>query len=552
MLPPARAQVLAQRRRSVRVADYLSGADAAPAWLAAIRAAAMDGRSVDVSGKWVFYTPCDASGYPAFLVGRAQIDASAVAAPFALILGGREGQSAPLGADVERGGNALRCNLPLAGGDVVRLLSTEPWSTERPYYVKGELLRVLAADGNEVLVQGELHDDYLAALTQLTRLEARRVLVQDGIELIRNADSGGLLLQWAREPVLRHCFVFQARERGIYLRQCLGGQLVDCGSHADHVSGGKTNYGLALSSCAGLHIVGGNFRAGRHGLTSGGTFPCRDLTFTGVIVDCDDRSGSYSLDAHANGERLLYHNVTSLNGAVVQAIDSQFVGGHYGARSFLNALSLYPARSARYYTLHSVEIRNERAGGRGLTLSPALGGLTLEQFLLTGGRIDADIPFYCIPAASGSTRYGSIEFAGGFQLLSQRTGAKAGSLIGPNVADAEIGQLSFSDGRLVCNGGGAALTVRSRQKSITSVLISGCDIAQLSASPCVDISQAKEVELRANACRGYGLSSGLRVSGCDLVEASGNRLIGFSSEGGLTLADNEEVRLSGNNSGPEP
>lgn len=534
LTPPPLAQALHAHREQVRVADFYQGGDAAPALLAAIQAA--HGRSVDISGDWTFHSACDASGYPAHLVGRARIDASAVPEPYPLILGGREGASAPLAADARQGESMLICALPLQPGELLRLVSSEPWSRERPYYVKGELARVAQVDGERVTLAAPLNDDYRAAATSMTRLHAQPVTVHDGLELIRNANSGGLLVQWSANLALNRCLVAQAQERGLYLKQCLGGYLADCGCYADYPAGGRTNYGLALASCADLRVVGGSYRAGRHALSTGGTFPCRDLTFADVTFDNDSASGSYCLDAHANGERFSYRDVTALNGAVIQAVDCRFSGGSFRSRSFLNALSLYPARDSRYYSLHDVSIENTRAGGRGLTLSPAASGLDLGQFRFSGGSIAADIPFYCIPADRGTTRFASIEFEDGFRLLCTRDGANVGSLLGPNRASAEIGRVRFANGSIFSNGAGVALAIRSGARSIGYAAVVGCLLEHHGANACVAISQAAQAEFSHNHGFGHGLSRGAEIADCSTVDVRGNQMHGFTRDGGVYLA----------------
>jgi hypothetical protein len=544
--PPALRHTLREQQRLVRVADYYQGGDAAPAFLAAIQTADASGRSVDIAGEWVFHSACYASGYVARLVGHAKIDASSVADTYALVLGGTEGAAVPLSADAGIGDNELSCPLAVLPGDIIRLVSSEPWSSERRYYVKGELAWVAGSAGGTITLHGQLNDSYTAAATTATRINAKPVSIQDGIELLRNANSGGILVQWARELALSRCFVQQARERSLYLKECLGGYVADCGCYADHVPGGRTNYGLAFNSCAQIHTVGGRYRAGRHAVSTGGTFPCRDLHFADVEFDNDSASGTYCLDAHANGERFSYSNVTSLNGAVVQAVDCHFIGGRFGSRNFLNALSVNPGRNSRYYTFSAVTIENPRLGGRGLTLSPAIRGLTIDGFAFSGGSVSADIPFYCIPDSTGDTRFGSIEFDSGFRLISVRPGLNVGSLVGPNVADPLIGRVLFANGSIVSYGAGIALVIRSAHKSIGYAGVLGCVIDHRGANACVLIRQAKQAQFSRNHGFGNGVSWRAEISECDQVEARHNRMEGFTRDGGLYLVNNGATVDEGN------
>lgn len=536
--PPQLRDTMRAQRNVLRVADYYHGGDAAPAFLAAIQTAAAMGRSVDIAGDWTFQSACNASGYEVHMVGHAKIDAHSVPDTYPLMLGGTEGASAPLLVDAGKGTTILSCALAVQAGDIIRLVSSEAWCSERRYYVKGELALVASSEGGAITVHGQLNDDYAAATTTVTRINAKPVSIKDGIDLTRDLYSGGICVRWAKDLALSHCFVSQAKERSIYLKECLGGYVADCGCHADYVTGGGTNYGLVFNSCAQIHTLGGNYHAGRHAVTTGGTFPCRDLHFADTVFDNDSASGACCLDAHANGERFSYTNVTSLNGAVVQAIDCHFIGGKYSSRNFLNALSVYPAHNARYYTFRALTVENARSGGRGVTLSPALSGLTIDSFVFSGGSISADVPFYCIPAASGETRFGSIEFNSGFRFISQATGPEVGSLVGQNVADAQIGRVKFSDGNIVSYGAGIPLVIRSGHKSIDYAAVQACVIEHHGANDCVLISKAKLAQFNGNTGFGNGVSWRAELNDCGRAEARGNRMLGFTQDHGIALLNN--------------
>jgi hypothetical protein len=391
----------------ISVAASVLDADAgdhALAWKRALILA--NGRPVDVSGAWTFLTALDASGYDVHTVGTATIDGSAVAAAYPVTLGGTLGASAALGASVAKGAARIVSALSVHPGDLIKLVSTDLWSTERSYYYKGELARVLSASGGAIYLQGALNDSYAAATTTVSKINAKKISLDGQIEINRQGDTkGGFLIQWAKDIALNKPSTIQARERGIYVKECLGGYVADGQTVASLPVGGTTNYGLVFDSCAEIVTIRGNYHAGRHGISTGGTFPCRDMMFDRTIADNDDASGSYCCDSHGNGERFVYRNVIARNGATFQSIDTEVAGGVFSSRNQANALAFTPSRNASYLKVSGgVFDASSQANGRGITLTTAIAGLTIGEFSVTGrASITANNPIYHIPFPSGST-----------------------------------------------------------------------------------------------------------------------------------------------------
>lgn len=532
----------------VRVSDYVLGSDHAPGFLAAIRKGAETNRRVDISGNWTFQTKCDASGYDVDMIGVAAIDAAAVPGTDpALIIGGKLGASAPLTANAAIGAAGVVCALQPQPGDIIKLESTEAWSTERAYYTKGELCRVLAAVGGTIYLQNPLQDSYTAATTTVTLIQAANVAVSQGLTVKRNADAAGLSVQYARDPAITRPVVFQARERCISLKECIGGYINLGFALADLPATGSmgTNYGLVLESCADTTINGGSYRGGRHGIATGGTYPCRDLKFSKCIVDNDHSSTVYSLDAHANGERFVYEDVFNKNGAVIQAIDCILRGGNWQTVNVNACLSLFPARSVTRYRVEGIWCYNTQAGGKGLTYSNAVSGINMGSLFVESSRLVADIPLQVLPRVA-DTQFDTISVDERSTLQALGLTAGSGSFIYNNDVVNPLIKRVIIKAKLLAGVLGRAMTVTSNAKTFDYVEISGTTLEHSAADNAVLIQRAKVARFTGNQCAGFGVSLRVELASCDRTITGGNQFSGFTSVGGLYLNGNtENVKLGG-------
>jgi hypothetical protein len=119
-------------------------------------------------------------------------------------------------------------------------------------------------------------------------------------------------------------------------------------------------------------------------------------------------------------------------------------------------------------------------------------------------------------------------------------------LIGPNVADPLIGQVSFSDGYIASHGIGVPLIIRSAHRAIGVADISNCIIDHRGANDSVRIGYANLARFNDNICHGHNVARGMVISGCSEVEMHGNRLDGFTRDLALSLHDNGLVFNSRN------
>lgn len=529
----------------ISVAQFYAGSgDAAPAFLQAIQAA--NGNPIDVSGQWTFSSALDASGYDVHFMGKASIDAATVSAAYPVTLGGTLGSSAALGADVAKGAAGIDCALSVQPGDIIKIVSTDLWSAERSYYYKGELQRVLSVSGGTIYLQGQLNDGYAAATTTVTKINAASVRVDNKIEINRQSDTkGAFLIQWAKDLAISRLSTIQARERGIYVKECLGGYVADGQTVASFPVGGSSNYGLVYDSCAEISTLRGNYHAGRHGIATGGTFPCRDLFFDGCFVDNDTASGSYALDSHANGERFTYRNVFTKNGAVLQSIDTDVVGGFYITRNQTNGIAFVPGRNAKYLRVRGAIIDASSAvNGRGVTLSMAVGGLTVGEFSVSDRtNITANNPIYHLPFATGGGTTVRLFKVNNNQIIVTGQSATCGIYIAPNTLDPVIDLLSITGNDMKGASGPVSFlyanTNTQDSLGIVEFMDNTTDGNVTSGSQDhIYVNKAKLAKVHRNTAKGAGNSLRYELANCTKADCRNNDFSGFTSVGGLYLNNN--------------
>lgn len=537
--------------QSINVAEYVLSADAgdhALAWKRAIVQA--NGRPLDVSGSWTFLTAVDASGYDVNFFGVANIDATAVAAAYPLLLGGTEGSASALGADVSAGAAGISCSLTVSPGDTIKLVSTDLWSPERSYYYKGELARVSSVSGGTIFLQSGLNDSYTAATTTVTKINTKKVAIQDQITINRQSDLlGGVLVQWSKDIYINKLAIVQARERGIYIKECLGGSIIDSTTVASFPVGGATNYGLIIDSSAEVAVVRGNYHGGRHGISTGGTYPSRDLIFDRVIVNNDSSSSVYCLDAHANGERFVYQNIIVKNAALLQAINISIFGGLFKTVNIQNVLNFSPSKNNTKYLIDGAFIDGSNfTNSRGIILTASLDNLNLGSIVVTGGtRLHANNPFMHFPFATGTTTINEV-LLNGIEAIATGTTSTSGIYVGVNTQNPNVTLFRLINSKVSNTANGPNISLLSGAVTFGEVQIMNNQMTQSGANNVAFVQRASLAKIHGNTC--YGNSTALRfeLNTCVDTDVQSNKMYGFTSNGGILLNGSTGQDVAINNS----
>jgi hypothetical protein len=93
---------------------------------------------------------------------------------------------------------------------------------------------------------------------------------------------------------------------------------------------GGDDYGLSVSNSQDVEVIGGNYYARRHAITTGGAdvvgaVPCRNVRFTSLTTKNDINSGVFSADFHGNTEDSVYENCRIYGGATWQGKNNRYV-----------------------------------------------------------------------------------------------------------------------------------------------------------------------------------------------------------------------------------
>lgn len=310
----------------------------------------------------------------------AVIDGTSSTATTLLTLGGSIGSSTPLSIDAEKG--AISINVAgntYVSGDVLKVSSTALWNPNNVNYIKGEMCRVLYVAGDVVTLTSQLYDSYTAATTVVAKYTMGGCRIS-GLEIKRNSNHAGLALRYVKDFELRKIQVTGANERNIYLKESFNGTVDLCTARSIWYTGTGTAYGLAIDSCQYLSVNGGEYVGGRHGVSTGGTFPCRKIVFNGVTISNDPAQNvTYGFDTHPNGEFIDVINCTSNNGAGFQSINTRVIGGTYRSKTYTSvALVLMPEVSGDY--LEVKDLYAENFGGMdAVRVSLAENGLTFNR-----------------------------------------------------------------------------------------------------------------------------------------------------------------------------
>ncbi|MBA4849499.1 glycosyl hydrolase family 28-related protein [Emticicia sp. BO119] len=206
-----------------------------------------------------------------------------------------------------------------AKGDVlfIQAISTDSlWSLERPDYIKGEFAEIESVDMLTAIVtlKSPILDSYIVGAS-IRKLNYKNVTI-DGLTIKRNNDMRCLSVHEMSNVIISNCNISGANERAIYVYNSYNVLISNCITNGSYYASAPTAYGLSIASCQNVNIVGGYYRAGRHGIMFGGTIPNRFISITGCVTDNDPAQAfpQAAFDFHSNVQFATITNVLSKNG----------------------------------------------------------------------------------------------------------------------------------------------------------------------------------------------------------------------------------------------
>ncbi|MGO4289705.1 phage tailspike polysaccharide lyase family protein [Chitinophaga sp. RAB17] len=286
------------------------------------------------------------------------IDISAITNTYAIVCRGEASSPTPLLADLKQNDTVINFSGTCSKGDLIRLQSSALWNPARPEYIKGELCEVDNDMGAGIRVTNAIYDNYTASLTTVSIINYIRVEINNLSLYHTGGNCSGLSVSLGKNILLRNCTVTGSNERAIEVSECFGVDVVDCYTNGDFYTDGHTNYGLVILSSQHVIINGGFYKGGRHGIATGGTYPCRDIKHLGLTVDNDKSSESNALDAHGNGDYFEYSQVNCLNSALLQARNIKVSDSFFKTISYKRCLEFLPEVTGGYYIMDNLSFEN--------------------------------------------------------------------------------------------------------------------------------------------------------------------------------------------------
>ena len=311
------------------------------------------------------------SANPIIIFGDGTLDGTSAGVNGNITLQGSLGSSASLGADASEGNVSITCALSVVKGDILKIESTVTFSSASASFVKGELVEVLSSGSGVITLSAGLYDSYTSATTTVQKINTPTIGVE-GITILRDGNGAGLTFNYGRNVFARDIRLTGARERGIYLNLCYGGEVDNCHVNDSYFSGSGTSYAFVIASCYNISIHSNRFLSGRHGISNGGTIPFRNLTFTNNVVDNTHGIPNYCFDCHANGQNIIIANNQILNGMDVECIDFTISNNIVRSVDYQYAIltnQYSNARSAQYINIINNQVINLLASGNGIVFT---------------------------------------------------------------------------------------------------------------------------------------------------------------------------------------
>ena len=245
-------------------------------------------------------------------------------------------------------------------GDLMVITSTKSWDAASANYVAGELLTVLTIVGNIVTTTTMPKDTYLN--TDVVKFYRPVSVHISNFGILGDTAGGvvagqkGLYLANFVKPVLDNVEGIDTDKACISLSQCLGATINSGKTSSEPLFAGFS-YGLVIGSSADTTVIGGSYKAGRHGVTHGGTFPCRNNRFFGVEIGGLQGTSIAGFDTHENAEDTYLNGCNLTHGIANSGRNTIYEGCNI--KGLINKyLSFDDYHPDKYFKLINCDIEN--------------------------------------------------------------------------------------------------------------------------------------------------------------------------------------------------
>jgi hypothetical protein len=267
----------------------------------------------------------------------------------------------------------------IAGGNA------ELWTAARNYYYKGELNQVISVVGSTITLAKPARDSYTAlngASQQnyiLERVRTTKVRLKN-IHFKRNANA--MCAEFNRcEIEFENVTSEGGRECGIQFYYCRGKSINGGGTDAWYSGTGQSYVG-ALASCEDFTLEGGSYNSGRHGITTGGNEPCRNITIRNLEAFSHPSAATQGLDCHENSDHIIFENVrtngVAMMGRNLKLKNAAIISGLAG-----DVIGIIATKSGGDYEIDNVEILGA-INGTSVNFQFGLNNITADTLKIRG------------------------------------------------------------------------------------------------------------------------------------------------------------------------
>lgn len=201
------------------------------------------------------------------------------------------------------------------------------YSGFRFYYRAGEWCEVDGVSGSTVSLTNSLYDGYVAGAVDLYKLSSPTVSLRN-FRIIGTTVESLITISLCNRPLVENVSGYLENNWIVSFDRCYKPTAINL--NLFNKGDGGDDYGLVITNSQDVEVIGGNYYARRHAITTGGAadvgaVPCRNLRFTSLTTKNDINSGVFSADFHGNTEDSVYENCRIYGGATWQGKNNRYV-----------------------------------------------------------------------------------------------------------------------------------------------------------------------------------------------------------------------------------
>lgn len=206
-----------------------------------------------------------------------------------------------------------------AYGDMIQITSTQPFSTQDPTYLKGELGFVQSVGSGTITLNAGLKDTYTSGTVTVRKINAIENPMVADLKLVGAGTTNpnyGLVVNYAKHPVCQNVHLVDFEDQGFAYSYCDSGSIANC--KVENCSGiaNGVGYAFGLDLLTQFSHVTDCFASYVScGFSTGGSLPVWNC-----VVDGNSFYGGNStrpmIQTHINGANIVISNNTVSSGQI--------------------------------------------------------------------------------------------------------------------------------------------------------------------------------------------------------------------------------------------